>query len=520
MRKMDMSMMWGRGEDFMTNVFYTANKQLNQLTETLALMQAEVDERQKSILALQKQFDLLDIDADAFTSFIRKPYILKPIRGDRHELIVPRFINFQAGWPVRTEGEYVVYQVSRFIDLITPLPDWLRGELGYKKPDFNAHLEGEWLVVDNGNPDAVYDSLGRGKRFSVRDGKRLKMTARSRFDVLRDLMRLGVLPYRPQPIPERIRRSSIPGIRMAGADENNKVITLRPEQARDYQIFEKYSAVSVFATGGAGKTFFGLYAIGDLKGKKVIFAPRKSILQQWEARMQSYFPSHVLDEVELRTYQSLKNKPLNGEYSLAIFDEIQHMPADMGIRASQINAVTRIGLSATPWREDGNEDIIPALCGIPVGSDWKSGEPAETTVWLVENEAEKLDLAENLAQAETRAKTMIFVYRLEIGERIAKRLGVPFIHGGTSKQYQAIQAANTFVISKVGDAGISVDVSRVIEVDWLGGRAEAGQRALRTQHANERGELHVLMTRREYKDNAKRLSALYALNFDVKVRGS
>jgi len=227
----------------------------------------------------------------------------------------------------------------------------------------------------------------------------------------------------------------------------------------------------------------------------------------------------VIGEVEFRTYQSLKNKPLNGEYTLAIFDEIQHMPADMGMRASQINALTRIGLSATPWREDGNEDIIPALCGVPVGSDWPSGDPADTTVWLVDNEAEKIDLAESLAQAPTRAKTMVFVYRLEIGERLAKRLGVPFIHGGTSQQYKAIQAADTFVISKVGDAGISIDVSRVIEVDWLGGRAEAGQRALRTQHGAEKGELHVLMTRREYKENAKRLSALYALNFDVKVRG-
>lgn len=502
------------------NVFYKANKQLADLNESIALMQAEVAQRRDEALALQKQFDLMDLDADAFKTFVKKPYLLKAIRGDRYELIVPKFVNFQAGWPVRTDGEYVVYQVSRFIDLITPLPEWLRNDLGYKTPEFRAHLEGDWLTVDSGDPDHVWDLLGRGKRFSARDGRRLRMTSRSRFDVLRDLMRLGVLPYRPQPIPEKLKRKYLPGIRMAGSDENNKMIMLRPEQARDYETFEKYSNVSVFATGGAGKTFFGLHAIGDLEGRKVIFAPRVSILQQWEARLRSYFPNSVMDEVTFRTYQSLKNKPLSGEFVLAIFDEIQHMPADMGMRASQINALTRIGLSATPWREDGYEDIIPALCGVPVGMDWKSGEPAETTVWLVENESEKIDLAETLAQGPTRAKTMVFVYRLEIGERLAKRLNVPFIHGGTTKQYEAIQAADTFVISKVGDAGISIDVSRVIEVDWLGGRAEAGQRALRTQHGKERGELHVLMTRREYKENAKRLSALYALNFDVKVRGA
>jgi len=492
------------------NIFENANKQLEDLSASISLIQAEVSKRRDEALALQKQFDLMEIDEDAFGAFLKRPYLLKAIRGDRYELIVPKFVNFQAGWPVRTDGEFVIYEVSRFIDLITPLPEWLRKDLGYKKPDFRAHIEGDYLEIDAGDPELVYDLLGRSKRFSSRDGKRLKMTTRSRFDVLRDLMRLGVLPYRPQAIPANLKRNT-PGV--------SDKITLRPEQARDYQKYEQYSAVSVFATGGAGKTFFGMRAIADLKGRKIIFAPRRSILQQWEARILSYFPSHVLNEVEFRTYQSLKNKPVNGEYSLAIFDEIQHMPADMGMRASQINAVTRIGLSATPWREDGNEDIIPALCGIPVGMDWKSGEPAETTVWLVENEAEKMSLAESIVQMPTRAKTMVFVYRLEIGERLSKRLGVPFIHGGTSKQYQAIQKADTFVISKVGDAGISIDVSRVIEVDWLGGRAEAGQRALRTQHGKERGELHVLMTRREYKENAKRLSALYALNFDVKVRG-
>jgi len=489
------------------NIFESANKQLDELSQTLQSIHALVQSRHSEFLALEKQFDLAGIDAEAFQAFTGKPYLLRPIRGDRYELIIPRFIDFQAGWPVRTEGEYVIYEVSRFIDLITPLPNWLRGELGYQKPDFKAHIEGEYLVIDEGDSDAVYDKLGRSKRFSHRDANKLKMTSCSRFDILRELVRLGILPYRPQAIPGRIKRAG------------SKAIKLRPEQARDFEKFEQFGAISIFATGGAGKTFFGLHAIDTLAGRKVIFAPRRSILQQWEARIQSHLPRHVLDEVEFRTYQSLKSKPLTAEYSLAIFDEIQHMPADMGMRASQINAITRIGLSATPWREDGNEDIIPALCGIPAGTDWKSGQPADTTIWLVENEAEKLGLAESLAQGHTRAKTMIFVYRLEVGEKLSKRLGVPFIHGGTTRQYEAIQNADTFVISKVGDAGISIDVSKVIEVDWLGGRAEAGQRALRTQHAEQKGELHILMTRREYKENAKRLSALYALNFDVKVKG-
>jgi DNA excision repair protein ERCC-3 len=242
-------------------------------------------------------------------------------------------------------------------------------------------------------------------------------------------------------------------------------------------------------------------------------------LQQWEARIKLHAPG-IYNEFEFLTYQSMHKTRAKRKYSLVIYDEIQHMPANMGIKASQLDTATRIGLSATPWREDGNEDLIPALCGLPVGADWPSGEPAKTVVWMVARTEDKLRLVENLISHPTRSKTMIFVYRLEIGHRIAKALGVPFIHGGTANQYKAIQGANTFVISKVGDAGISIDVSRVIEVDWLGGRAEAGQRALRTQHADERGELHIIMTKGEYAQHEKRLAALYALNFDVRVLGA
>jgi len=492
-------------------IFDIANNQLQEISDTLQNMRGVVEERQREFMELQRSFDLSGIDPEALELFTHKPYILRPahVRGnaDVFELIIPRFIDFRAGWPVRTEGEYVIYQVSRFIDLITPLPAWLRGELGYTPPAFGAHLDGEWLVVDHGNPEEAFQALGGSHSFVQRRGERLHLTARSRFDVLRNLVRMGILPYTPQAIHASLLRAS-----------SGKVI-LRPEQERDFQTFLKYSAVSVFATGGSGKTFFGLYAIDVFPYRKIVLAPRRSILEQWEARIRSFCP-HALSEMEFHTYQSLKSKPLTGDYSLVIYDEIQHMPADMGMRASQIRSSARIGLSATPWREDGKEDIIPALCGIPVGMDWPSQQPPETIIWLVDAELEKLDLAEQLVKTPTRAKTMLFVYRLVIGEKLAKRLKVPFISGGTSKQYKAIQDAKTFVISKVGDAGVSVDVSRIIEVDWLGGRAELGQRGLRGQHAREKGEFHILMTKREYKDSSRRLSALYALNFDVKVQGA
>lgn len=479
------------------------------LQEDLDKLAELVEARRTDYRKLSKKYDLSQLNPDAFDAFMAKPYLLRPLRGDRWELVVPRFIDFSAGWPVRVEGEYTVFEVNRMTDLINPLPDWLRAEIGIEAPKFAAHLDGDWLVVDKGKADEVWQLLGGGKRFSKREGKRLKMPETQRLQVLRDLLRQGVLPYRPQPVPAELRRDA--------ADFTQ--VELREKQARDFNIFLQYSSASVFATGGGGKTFFGIYAGAALSGPKAIVAPRRSILQQWEARIKLLAPK-TAHEYEYLTYQAMHKRVPRTKFSLVIYDEIQHMPANMGIKAAQMDTLTRIGLSATPWREDGNEDIIPALCGIPVGADWPSGEPARTKVWLVNSLSEKLDLAAQLASEPARGKTMVFVYRLEIGHKLAKQLGVPFVHGATARQYDVIQKSPTFVISKVGDAGISVDVSRVIEVDWLGGRAEAGQRALRTQHAEERGELHILMTKGEYNENQKRLSALYALNFEVNVMGA
>lgn len=497
----------------MTNIFDSTKQKIADLQENIQLIEALVEQKQAAVMELGRQFDIAGgtFDADtqlqAFEAFMKKPYILRPIKADRYELIVPRFVGLSAGWPVRQDGEFNVYHVSRFIDLITPVPDWLRGDLDWEPPKFGAHIEGDWLVVDKGDPVEIWRELGGGKKFSGRDGKRLRMIQRQRFQVIRDLIRQGILPYTPQPISKELLRPA------------TGKVELRAEQLRDFQTFVEYGAVSVFATGGAGKTFFGMYAADCIRGPKLILTPRRLIGAQWEERLRLYAPG-ALGETEIRTYQSLKTKPLNKKYSLIIYDEIQHMPADMGIRAASAEAAARIGLSATPWREDGNEDIIPALCGVPVGMDWPSGETAETTLWIVDTEADKFNMVETLLQKPTAGKTMIFVYRIDVGERIARLLGIPFIHGGTSHQYEAMQKAYTFVVSKIGDAGVSLNTTRVIELDWLGGRAEAGQRALRTRHATDKSELHLLMTRGEYHKQSGRLAALAALHFDVKVMGA
>ncbi|MCQ3973380.1 MAG: hypothetical protein DPW09_08055 [Anaerolineae bacterium] len=494
----------------MNDIFQQAGQTLSILTQQVEEIRQVVETRQRQLMELERQVDLSGIDVEAFQRFLQKPYLLRHLSDDRYELLIPRFLaaGFHPGWPLGADGEYLRFGVSRLIHLITPLPGWLLDELGYRPPDFQGYVQNDRLFITEGDPGEMWQRLGGKKTFTSRRGEVLRVRPKSRYQLLRDLVRQGILPYRPEPIPQDLLRRPEP-----------QGIQLRPYQARDYRLFLEWGAVAVIAPGGAGKTFFGLYALAHLKGPKIVFAPRRAILEQWRARVAAFCPE-VEHEVEFKTYQAMHRMRVDRlpHYSLVIYDEIQHLPSNMGVLAAQISSTARLGLSATPWREDKSESLIIALAGRPVGHDWESGDTPATTVWIVDREPQKLGQLHRILNKPVDGKSIIYVYRLNVGERLARELDVPFISGQTNNQLQMMQEHDTFVASKVADAGVSFeDVSRVIEYDRLGGRTELGQRGLRLRHGADKGEFHVLLTKDEYKKHSRRLVALYALDFDVQV---
>ena len=100
---------------------------LNALSE--AARQAQ-DSLRQAMRQAQRAAALVDFDEQALREFLVKPYLVRPLGNGQYELIVPRFIGFRAGWPVRHDGPYTVYLVSRFINMLTPLPDWLDAQVG------------------------------------------------------------------------------------------------------------------------------------------------------------------------------------------------------------------------------------------------------------------------------------------------------------------------------------------------------------------------------------------------------
>jgi hypothetical protein len=469
--------------------------------------------------ALVGSFDEL-----ALQEFLTKPYLVRPLGNGQYELIVPRFIGFRAGWPVRHDGPYTVYLVSRFINMLAPLPDWLAGELGFAAPSFGAALDGNVLTVTRGDAAAVMEKLGGAKAIARREGNRLILRPASRFDILRRIIREeGFLPFTPMPVPEDLLRTSL----VARGDHGEPAFRLRAHQMSDYQKFMQSSAVSVFAYPQTGKSYLPLQAFADLKGPKLILCPRRSLVDQWRARLELFLMPEAAAEVTVSTYQGAR-KFLDREWTLVVFDEAHHLPADFAIEsASTIKTVARMALSATPRREDGNEDLIPALGGFPVGLDWpvSAAQRPAVAVWIVKDEAAKLKLACRLCESPVDGKTFVFTYRLEIGARLAKLLDVPFVHGKTKRPLEVMAENDTVVVSSVGNEGLSFPIRRVVEVDFLfGSKQEAGQRLGRLAYEivgkDKPGEYHVLMTPGEYSGYAKRLLIYeqWGLEIDVRVQ--
>ena len=59
-------------------------------------------------------------------------------------------------------------------------------------------------------------------------------------------------------------------------------------------------------------------------------------------------------------------------FILVVFDEVHRLPGNTFSRFAFIKSKYRIGLSASPYREDNREEYIFALTGFPQGLDWES----------------------------------------------------------------------------------------------------------------------------------------------------
>jgi DNA excision repair protein ERCC-3 len=448
------------------------------------------------------------LDSEQLEAFFKKPYYLEPVPGkpDSWYLIIPKFVDVQIGWLDKSTDSYNRFLINRYMDWLGEIPEAIKKQLNWKAPP-ELVLDGEELHGPTGALDYAWQKYRPFLR--DRDETRIHVNPKRAFDLIASMIKDGVLPFNIRPI-----------------DKADFIERKCDYQLRDYQVhawneLQRFSAIGVYYPPGTGKTIIALWVITHLKSPHLIVVPTRLLQEQWLERIQTHTDLQ-LGEYEVMTYQSAISKAASKQWTTLIVDEEHHLPANTFVKLSLIRRKYTLGLSATPFREDGREEYIFALSGKPVGLSWEYFKKLNLIkspvchVWIVKNFEAKIKRLGSLLQ--TPMRTIIFSDAIEVGKTLEGRFKVPFVYSATKDNMETILNNPTVIVSRVGDEGVSLpDIERVIEVSWLGGsRRQELQRTTRLLHSEkEEQEHHVLMTLEEYLRDRKRLFSIMDKGFKI-----
>ncbi len=347
---------------------------------------------------------------------------------------------------------------------------------------------------------------------------------------------------------------------------------------RDYQaewvdsFLDRRSGVFV-GPPGSGKTVAAIAGAVAVGGETLVLVPSRELAAQWRGELLEHTTVDEADigeyhggeknrqPVTIATYQTAgmdRHRSLfeSREWGLIIYDEAHHIPSPVFSRSADLQAKHRLGLSATPVRETGNEDEIYTLIGTPIGADWDRlfaagfvqepeveiryipwrGEMARNEYVSSDGRQRRQLAAQNPAKIEEiryllakhgDRKGLVFVEYLDQGDEISDALDVPFISGETphSRRRELFQAfrdgtRETLVISRVGDEGIDLpDADLAIVASGLGGsRRQGAQRAGRTMRPEGTALVYVLATQGSSEENFARRRMRHLAEKGVRVR--
>jgi len=446
----------------------------------------------------------IELDIEAIQATLTRPYTLLPINEHEAWLIHWRGVKMPLfGWVIAQEPAFIKAKVTRSMDLLTPLPGWMKQELGWKPPEHAAIIDGTRTSLQLTEGDGASFKRKYGKylgsmrgvgTFTIRGGDAwIKLVAA--------LVRDGILPYAPTPVhPDHWNADAMLPALLAEIIEKKQREAGADYIFRAVKEFREKGAVLVNYPPGSGKTLTTCAILNHFRGRVLLLADTTMLIEQWRDRLKKFAPSA---DVTLSTYQGAQ-KYLKEEWDLIVPDEAQRLPANTFSKLAFIKTKYRLGLTGTAWREDDRQHLIVALSGFPVAIRWaemiKAGvlRRPRIIVATVPSEAAKTSYVKSLV-AKRRGRALIFCDWLEQGQQLADALDVPFIHGATPRKLQKLEESDVAVVSRVGDRGISLtDLRLVIEVAGAGSaREQFAQRVGRLLHGEFEGEFITVFTPEE-----------------------
>jgi hypothetical protein len=495
---------------------------IDLLIESLKLEKEKIRstiEKRIEELTLTRYTELQQQELD---EFLKEPYVIIPKREENEfYVIAPRWLNFQIGWLERQTKSYNIFVVNRYVQWISPVPDALKQKLKFptELPQLKIVADG---VLWTGK-EHQEDAFQRYRQFihSKEGDDRLRIRRGYEFKLISRLIEDGIIPFIPRPVEPSDLRSDDEG----GGSSSS--LELRSYQTKAWEEFLNKGACGLFWPFGSGKSLFGVYALSRIKGRKLVVVPTLTLKEQWLERIKKYVPSPFSQEITVQTYQGYE-KLRDREYALVVFDEVHHLPANTFVRLATLKTKYRLGLSASPFREDRRESYIFALTGFPLGISWDEllslsvvRQPS-FKLYLLNNESEKISKLAQLLKLPL--KTVVFCDSIDFGQKIAQKFAIPFVYGDTKEgeRLEMIRQSDVSVVSRVGDEGISVpELERVIEVSSLyGSRMQESQRFGRLMHGERTSgepEHIILTTEEEFGKYQKRFYAITERGFRLEI---
>lgn len=366
-----------------------------------------------------------------------------------------------------------------------------------------------------------------------------KLSLMDRGTIKQELLKLG-WPVKDE-VP--LREGEPLDINLREETSNGKPLTIREyqEEAAKSLVGDKGPGTgfgTIVLPCGAGKTVVGMTIMSMLKTSTLIVTTNISAVHQWIEELldktdltkddiaEYTGENKEIKPVTVATYQVLTWRPnKEGDYphfklfkerdwGLIIYDEVHMLPAPVFRVTAEIQAIRRVGLTATLVREDGCEGYVFSLVG-PKRYDvpWKE---LEISGWIADAECievrvdlpmekeidyavadsrskhriasenpAKVELVEELVKRFPEDKILIIGQYIDQLHQIAEMLKVPIITGKTKNSerdviYQQFRNGDirVLVVSKVANFAIDLpDASMAIQVSGtFGSRQEEAQR--------------------------------------------
>ncbi len=207
----------------------------------------------------------------------------------------------------------------------------------------------------------------------------------------------------------------------------NDKIKLRSYQEKALESWLKTKRGIIVLPTGSGKTHVALKAISHLKQSTLIIVPTIDLIDQWYKSIVKDLgttPGRIgggyddINGITITTYDSAYSRidSLGNKFSFLVFDEVHHLPSEGYMEIAQLTpALYRLGLTATPEREDGRHIMLLDLVGpivYRINAETLSGK------YLSEYEIERiyvnLENDEEVKYKEMRSKMKEILNKLSI----------------------------------------------------------------------------------------------------------